>query len=183
MNDERIIELYFARDEAALTETENVYGGYCMRIAKNILEAREDAEECVNDTYLKAWNSIPPTYPSSLRAFLGRITRNLSISRYRKNHAEKRGVPILLSELGDCIPEPMTSGGIDSERELLKVINSWLRGLSPDDRAIFVRRYFSGDEVKSLAEASGHTQNYISVRLFKLRKKLKEALESEGYEL
>ncbi len=180
MNDETIIELYFARNENALIETDRSYGKFCRRIAKNILELDEDAEECVNDTYLKAWNSIPPTRPDSLKAFLGRIARNLSLSRYRKNHAGKRGVPVLLSEIGECVPEPSHDGDFD-ERQLVRTINDWLRSLPDEDRALFVRRYFSGDEVKKLARLVGITENAMAQRMLKLRKKLKEKLESEGF--
>ena len=179
MTDDEIIKLYFARDEAALTETDISYGKFCRRIALNILNIVEDAEECVSDTYLKAWNNIPPTIPDSLRAFLGRITRNLALSLYRKNHAEKRGTPLSLSELGECIPEPAQSGGFD-ERHLLQTINDWLRSLPDEDRALFVRRYFSGDDLKRLAKLVGITENAMAQRMLKLRKKLKEKLESEG---
>ena len=182
MTDESIIELYFARNESALTETDKTYGAYCRRIALNILELFEDAEECVNDTYLRAWNSIPPTRPNSLRAFLGRITRNLSISRYRANHAEKRGTALLFSELGDCLPEPTSENGFD-ERELARTINDWLRELPEKDRVLFIRRYFSGDDVKKLANLCGVTQNHMAQKLFRLRKKLREKLESEGFNI
>ena len=180
MTDESIIELYFARNEAALTETDRAYGAFCRRIALNILTIIEAAEECVNDTYLKAWNSIPPTRPNSLRAFLGSITRNLSISRYRLNHAEKRGAALLLSELGDCIPEPASEGNFD-ERHLIQTLNEWLRALPDRDRALFVRRYFSGDDLKTLAGLCGVTQNRMAQMMFRLRKKLREKLESEGF--
>ena len=180
MTDESIIELYFARNEAALTETDRSYGAFCRRIALNILTIIEDAEECVNDTYLKAWNSIPPTRPNSLRAFLGGITRNLSISRYRANHAEKRGTALLFSELGECLPEPASEGDFD-ERHLVQTINEWLRSLPDAERALFVRRYFSGDDVKTLAKLCGVTQNHMAQKMFRLRKKLRDRLESEGF--
>jgi RNA polymerase sigma-70 factor (ECF subfamily) len=106
VEDELIIEMYFKRDELAITETDRKYGAFCHRVAMNILSIREDAEECVNDTYHAAWRQIPPTFPDSLRAFLGRITRNLSVSRFRANRAEKRytGMEQMLSELNDCVP-------------------------------------------------------------------------------
>lgn len=182
MTDEKIIELYLARDETALIETDKSYGAFCKKIAYNILSVTEDAEECVNDTYLKAWNSIPPTIPASLRAFLGCIARNLSISRYRKEHAAKRGTAIMLSELGECIPEPLHDGDFD-ERQLVQLINEWLGSLKAEDRALFVRRYFSGDDLKTLANLCGISENRIAQKMFRLRNKLKIKLESEGFNL
>ena len=182
MEDEQIIELYFHRDEAALTETANKYGTFCLRIAMNVLSVKEDAEECVNDTYHKVWNCIPPTRPDSFKAFLGRIVRNFSISKYRALHAEKRynGLDVMLSELGDCIP---ATGGVEQEmdaKELTEYINAWLESLAAEDRVLFVRRYWHGDEVRNLAKQCGVSAAKMSQKMLRLRRRLKAFLEEKG---
>lgn len=182
MEDRQIIALYFQRDEAALSETEIKYGTFCRRIADNVLNNTEDAEECVNDTYLMAWKQIPPTVPESLQAFLGKIVRNLSISRYRALHAKKRfsGMEVMLSELNDCIP---AAANVEQEiegKELTGYINSWLAGLKTEERVLFVRRYWYGDEVKNLAGQYDSSAVKITQRLLRLRRKLKAFLEEKG---
>lgn len=182
MEDNQIIELYFRRDEAALAETAKKYGTFCLCIAMNVLAVREDAEECVNDTYHKVWKEIPPTRPESFRAFLGRIVRNFSISKYRALHAKKRfnGLEIMLSELNDCIP---AAGGVEQElesRELSGYIDEWLAGLAKEDRVLFVRRYWYGDEVRILAKQCGSSAPQLSQRMLRLRRKLKVFLEEKG---
>ena len=142
MNDAQIIELYWQRDEQAITESDSQYGRFCRRIAMNILNSSEDTEECVNDTWHRAWENIPPQKPNSLSAFFGRITRNLSLSRFRSNHAKKRydGITILLSELEDCIP---SKGSIEQkieDKQLAEIISDWLALLPKDDRVLFMRR-------------------------------------------
>ncbi len=183
MTDEKIIALYFARNEQAIYETDRSYGAFCRRIATNILRAAEDAEECVNDTYLNTWNAIPPEHPSSLKAFLARLTRNLAISRYRKAHAKKRGADAILAELDDCIPARETLWQTIESKRLAEVISDWLRTLDSDDSALFVRRYFSGDDVKTLASLCGVTQTSMAGRLFRLRQKLKKRLKEENFDL
>ena len=185
MEDQQIIELYFKRDEAALLETAKKYGTFCLRIAMNILSVREDAEECVNDTYHTAWNQIPPTRPDSFKAFLGRIVRNFSISKYRALHAKKRfnGLEVMLSELNDCIP---AAGDVEQEmeaKELTGYINTWLEGLTPDDRALFIRRYWYGNEVRTLAKHCGISAAQMSQKMLRLRRKLKTFLEEKGVTL
>lgn len=182
MDDKLIIELYFKRDETAIDETGKKYGAFCHRIAINILNIREDAEECVNDTYSTVWKKIPPEIPQSFQAFLGRITRNLSISRFRANRAKKRynGAEVLLSELEDCIPSSENVEQIIDEKQLSEFIDSWLDSLSADDRALFVRRYWYGDAVKTLSHECGCTQGQMAQRMLKLRKNLKAFLESKG---
>ena len=181
MTDEQIIRLYFDRDQAAIAETDRKYGSYCYSIASNLL-GREDSEECVNDTYHAAWTHIPPEVPQSLKAFLGRIVRNLSISRFRRSHAQKRnsGVNILLSELEDCLPSAVTVESEVDSRELSRLISSWLATLSGDDRTLFVLRYWHGTAVQNLAEKCGCTPNAISLRIRRLRKGLKHYLEAKG---
>ena len=182
MEDKTIIDLYFARDESAITETDRKYGAFCRRIALNILRLAEDAEECVNDTWYAVWNRVPPEIPQSLSAFLGRITRNLSISRYRANRAKKRGdgLEILLSELEDCIPSPDSVESAAEHRELTEDINRWLASLSPDSRVLFVRRYWYGDAVGKLASEYGCTAAAMAQKLHRLRLKLKEFLSKRG---
>ena len=181
MTDEQIIRLYFDRDQAAIAETDRKYGSYCYSIASNLL-SREDSEECVNDTYHAAWTHIPPEVPQSLKAFLGRIVRNLSISRFRRSHAQKRssGTDVLLSELEDCLPTPQTVETEADSRELSRLISSWLATLSGDDRALFVLRYWHGSAVQDLAEKCGCTPNAVSLRIRRLRKNLKHYLEAKG---
>ena len=184
MTDEQIIRLYFDRDQAAIAETDRKYGSYCYSIASNLL-GREDSEECVNDTYHAAWTHIPPEVPQSLKAFLGRIVRNLSISRFRRSHAQKRssGTDVLLSELEDCLPTPQTVETEADSRDLSRLISSWLATLSSDDRALFVLRYWHGSAVQDLAEKCGCTPNAVSLRIRRLRKNLKHYLEAKGVSL
>lgn len=182
MEDLKIIELYHARNEVAISETSVKYGAMLNSIAFHILSNRQDSEETVNDTYHKAWISIPPHCPNCLCAYLGRITRNLSINRWHQSRAQKRynGAEILLSELSDCIP---AAAAIEKEceaKELTLAINTWLSTLSRDDRVLFLRRYWFGESVKELAFECGTTPNKLSGRLFRLRQSLKQALEREG---
>lgn len=136
MEDSAIIELYWARDEGAIAQTDLKYGTFCRKLAFNVLSSNEDSEECVNDTWHRAWDTMPPQRPDSLRAYLGRIVRNLSISRLRQRTAQKRGggLEIMLSELGDCLPAPQSVERETEAKELAGVISAWLRGLSDDDR-------------------------------------------------
>lgn len=185
MDDKQIIEMYFARDEQAIRETENQYGKFCLRIAMNILNIREDAEECVNDTYYSVWKQIPPTVPESFRAFLGRITRNLSISRFRALRAKKRysGMEIMLSELEDCVPSSVSVEQSVEAAQLSEYISDWLDSLSDEDCALFVHRYWLGDEVQFLATKCGITAPQMAQRMYKLRKSLKAALDEKGVAL
>ena len=182
MDDADIVSLYWSRDENAITETDRKYGPYCRTIALNIMSVQEDAEECVNDSYHHAWNAMPPQRPDRLPPFLGRIVRNLSISRWRRERAQKRysGLESLLSGLEECLPDPK---GVEQEvegRALTRRIEVWLEGLSRDDRAVFLRRYWYGQEVQALARAWGVTPNRMAKRLQRLRKSLKRDLEQEG---
>ena len=167
MNDKDIIQLYLNRDQRALSATAKKYGKYCTSIAKNILGNNEDAEECVNDTYLSTWNSIPPTIPTILSAFLGKITRNLAFNKYKHNHVMKRGngeIAVVLDEL-------------------VATINSFLETLPPKKRNIFICRYWYSDSVSSIARRYEMTESNVSVTLNRLRSKLKEYLSERGYVL
>ena len=182
MEDQQIIALYHRRSEEAIAQTDRKYGPLCRRIAMNILSLREDAEECVNDTYHAAWMRMPPEFPASLRAFLGRITRNISISRYRANRAQKRyqGMELMLSELDECIPAPKGVEEIADANRLSELISRWLDTLTEADCALFLRRYWHGDAVGTLAKEWRCTPNQMAQRMRKLRLGLKSYLEKEG---
>ncbi len=185
MDDLAIVELYHRREERAIAESDRKYGGLCRSIALKLLGLREDAEECVNDTWHAAWNKMPPDRPQALGAFFGRITRNLSISRWRREHAQKRydGIEVLLSELEDCVPAPGTVEEDMERRQLALAISAWLDSLEGGDRRLFIRRYWYGDPVKTLAAERGQVANALTQRLLRLRKGLRAFLESKGAEL
>ena len=178
MNDLEIIEMYWHRDEDAIRETAHKYGGFCYSLAMNILSVSEDAEECVNDTYQKAWNAIPPEKPHAFRAWLGRIVRNLSINRWHQHRAKKRyaGVEQMLSELGDCIPDAQTTEEIIENKELSQIISDWLDSLPTQDRNLFVRRYWNGEPLEQLARMCHTPSNKLAGRMFRLRKRLQAYL-------
>ena len=186
MDDERIVQLYWDRDERAIPETAGKYGKYCTSIAQNILGNPEDAEECVNDTYMHAWNAMPPHSPTILSTFLGKITRNLSLNRYKHNIADKRGggeLPVVLDEISELV-----SGTDDMEqelnrRELIKAIDTFLDMLSTEKRTIFVRRYWYFDHISEIAVRCGMSENNVSVTLNRLRIKLHNYLSEGGFEL
>jgi len=185
VEDNQIIELYFERNEAAIKETDMKFGRLLHSIAYNLLSSQEDSEEIVNDTYDKAWNSIPPQCPNSLRAYLGRITRNLSINRWNAKRTQKRfhEKELLLSELGDCVPDSNTVDTKMDTMELALVIDHWLEELTVDDRVLFMRRYWFGEAVNRIANECATTPNNISGRLYRLRQRLKKALEQEELSL
>lgn len=185
MDDFSIIELYHQRDERAIVESDKKYGALCRSIALRLLSFREDAEECVNDTWHAAWNTMPPDRPQALGAFLGRITRNLSVSRWRRDHAQKRydGITILLSELEDCVPDFNTVEAELNRQQISQSISTWLDSLTDIDRRLFIRRYWYGDQVKELAAELGERANTVTQRLLRVRKALRTFLESEGVEL
>lgn len=178
MEDMEIIALYWKRDEQAIRETERKYGRFCQTLAMNILLVCEDAEECVSDAYHKAWTAIPPERPRAFRAWLGKIVRNLSINRWRYNRAQKRGLGAeeLLSELAECIPERQTTEELVEARALSQYLDDWLLTLSDPDRALFVRRYWSGEPLQTLADLSGIPPGKLASRMFRLRKGLQQYL-------
>ena len=183
MDDTQIVALYWARDEAALAESEQKYGGYCRAIALGILESREDAEECVNDTWLRAWNAMPPQRPGILSAFFGKLTRNLSLDRWRRNKAAKRGgsqVEVALHELEDCLPDRRSPDEELDAGETAALISAFLRRQSEADRALFVRRYFHLEPLNEPADRFGMSVGQIKSKLHRMRGRLKLELEREG---
>lgn len=186
MEDCKIVQLYWNRDPNAITQTANKYGNYCAAIAKNILGNNEDAEECVNDTYMSAWNSMPPHKPDVLSAFLGKITRNLSFNRYKFEHARKRGgseIPSVLDELSECISGTKNVEKELEYKELIKSINSFLDNLSYEKRSLFVRRYWYSDSIRTIAKQHNMKESSVSMTLKRLRTKLKKYLLERGFEL
>lgn len=183
MEDSRIIELFYARSEQAIKELSKKYGALCTHVARNILNSRQDAEECVNDAYLGVWNTIPPENPNPLRTYICRIVRNLSIMRYHSNTAKKRNsyYDAALDELEDCITSASSVEDEISVRELSRLLDAFLDNLDVENRVIFVRRYWYSDSVSEIAERLGVSSNNISVRLSRIRSKLKKFLEKEGY--
>lgn len=187
MDDAKIVQLYRDRNEQAISATASKYGNYCASIAESILGNHEDAEECVNDTYLSAWNSIPPHRPSSLSAFLGKIVRNLSIKRYRYNTADKRGggqAAVVLDEIAELVSDADDSVAQEVERrELIKAIDTFLGTQSAEKRGIFVRRYWYFDSISDIAARFEMTENNVSVTLKRVRFKLNNYLLERGFEL
>ena len=186
MDDNRIIELYQARSEHAITATADKYGRYCYSIAYNILHNNEDSEECVNDTYLNAWNSIPPHNPSRLSTFLGKITRNLSLKRYETYTAQKRGngqIPLVLDELLSCVPASYSIEKVIDDAALVETLNLFLASLPENTRKLFVRRYWYLSPVKEIARDFHLTESNVKVTLFRIRNQLKQYLEKEGISL
>lgn len=182
MEDTAIIQLFFQRAEQAIEEVQSKYGDFCRRVAMNLLQQKEDAEECVNDTWQAAWQRIPPEKPRMLGAFLGRITRNLAISRFRKNTAQMRteGLTVLLSELEHCVPSGQSTEAAVDSILLGEYISRWLETLSADDRALFLRRYWFGESLRELSRELGIGEGHLAQKLYRLRLQLKKALEKEG---
>lgn len=184
MRDEEIIALYFARDEQALVSTDAKYGPYCFSLARSILVSPEDAEETVNDTYLKAWQAIPPKKPTVLRLFLAKITRNLAFSRWRNLNAQKRGcgeLPLVLEELETCVGSSDDVGAALDAKELTRVIAAFLDTLPKQEQNIFLRRYFFVEDAQTIAKRYGLRRDAVNQSLSRTRKKLKAHLIREGY--
>ena len=178
MKDQDIIDLYFSRNEQAIAETDKSYGKVCMQVSMNILCSRPDAEECVNDTYLKTWQTIPPTRPDSLGAFVCRITRNLSLNRLRDLRRDKRNREMTLSleELEGCIPD-----SAEDTEALAQLFNEFLAGLDETDRVVFMGRYWYSYAIDDLADSMRLTKKAVYMRLHKTRERLKSYLEERGY--
>lgn len=183
--DKKIIELFFARSEQAVTELADQYGAGCRRIANNILNNESDAEESVNDTYLAAWNTIPPQKPNPLRSYIYRIVRNIATARYHKNTAQKRNssYDVALDELEACLASSDTPENQLSAKQLTEQINRFLAQLEKENRILFVRRYWYGDSVSKIAQETGMRSNTVSVRLARMRSELKRNLEKEEMQI
>ena len=181
MNDKDIIQLYFNRDQSALSATAKKYGKYCTSIAKNILGNNEDAEECVNSTYMKTWNTIPPKCPSFFFAYIAKICRHLALDRFDWNKAAKRQAEIvsLSYELEMCIPDSRSKDELQA-KELGAILDSFLHSLSRENRIIFMRRYWYADSVAQIAKRFDMSENAVSMRLNRSREKLRAYLEKEG---
>lgn len=182
MKDGEIIELFFLRSERAISELDLKYGRICRRIAFNILNNLEDAEECTNDTYLGIWNSIPPESPDPLAAYVFKTAKNSALKKYRYNTAKKRNshYDISLSELEDYIPVAEMKARTCSEEELKEALESFLDSLDKKSRVMFVKRYWYSEPVKDIAEEFGITENHAAVKLSRIRNKLKAYLEKKG---
>ena len=186
MDDAKIVQLYWDRDEQAIPATADKYGNYCTSIAKNILGNHEDAEECVNDTYMNAWNSMPPHRPSILSTFLGKIVRSLSFNRYKHNTADKRGggeLPVVLDELSNLVSGRDNVEQELEHKELVKSINAFLDTLSLEKRSIFISRYWYTDSISEIAKRHGMNDGAVSMTLNRLRLKLHNYLLERGFEL
>lgn len=183
MEDEQIIELYWSRSERAVAETDARYGKYCYAIAYNVLSSKEDSAECVNDTWLGAWRSMPPKRPSCLAAFLGRLTRNLALNRWRSRRAEKRGggqLTLALEELGECAAARNEVENVEDRALIVSVLDRFLASLPKRDRMVFVRRYWYFSPVAEIAKDYGLSQSNVKMSLSRGRDRLRQALEREG---
>ena len=186
LEDTAIISLYWRRDAQAIPATAEKYGSYCTAVARNILRDQRDTEECVNDTYLRAWNAMPPHKPHVLSTFLGKIIRNLSLNRWRQNTAKKRGggmLPAVLEELTEVV-----SGAEDVERKveetaLISAINDFLSQLSPERRSMFICRYWHTDSVADIAARCGMTPGAVTMTLSRLRAALRKELLKRGFSI
>ncbi len=185
MEDSEIVALYWQRDEAAIAETEGKYGSFCRAMARNLLGDPEDAEECVNDTWLEAWNSMPEERPALLRPWLGRVLRLNAIDRWRKTHRQKRfgGVETLVAELEDCVPSASDPQQALEAAELGRLLERWLAGLGGEERRLFLRRYWNGEALNALASEEGLNPAALAQRMRRLRLRLKAYLEKEGVTL
>ena len=182
MDDAQIVDLYFARSEMAIKETDNKYGAYCYQIAYSILANREDSEESVSDTYLSAWNIIPPRKPVKLSTFLGKLTRNISIDRWRKSSAKKRGngeMNIALEELRECVSGEQSAEETAMQKELIASLNRFLFALPDDERTVFLCRYWYVNSMEEIAGRTGFSVGKIKSMLHKTRGKLRRHLEKE----
>ncbi len=183
MKDTEILDLYWERNERAIAESQSTYGNYCYSIAWHILYDREDSDECVNDTWLRAWNSIPPNRPGKLALFLGTITRNLSIDRWKGRQTMKRGsgeMALALDELAECIPDVHSTEDMVEAAELERLMNDFLHTLPEKDCNIFLRRYWYVEEYGAIAKRYSMKLNTVKTSLFRTRSKLKSYLEKEG---
>ena len=183
MEDHAIIELYWERSEDAISKTAAKYGGYCYAIAYNILSNNEDAEESVNDTWLAAWNTMPPRRPKLLAAFLGKMTRYISLDRWKNRTARKRGggeVPLVLEELEECISGEDSVEKEYLQKEFAKSLNQFVENLPDTERKVFLCRYWYMDSIEDIAERFGFSESKVASMLHRTRGKLRKMLEQEG---
>ena len=184
LSDEAIVELYWARDEAAIKHTDIKYRSYLLKTAYNILQDMQDSEECLNDTYLDTWNTIPPERPRVLQAFIGRITRNLAIDRYRAKHRKKAVPPCFIASLEDLQGWALEDGDYESEQQaqmLADVISAWLRTLDERKRYVFFARYYDAQTTQDIAQVLGVARSTVNADISYIRASLKSTLEKEGY--
>lgn len=184
MDDEQIIGLFFARKQSAIAAAQDAYGKYCFSVADNILHSPEDAEECVSDTMLRAWQTIPPQHPYHLRLFLAKITRNLAFDRYRRDHTQKRGggeFEAILDELAECVASSEDVEADFDRRALFHAMSDFLRSQPVRERQVFLRRYFYAQSVKDIAREFGLSANHTSVLLRRTRARLVNFLTEEGF--
>ena len=183
MDDGKIIDMFFARNEDAIRHTDAAYGRRLYHLADRIVENGQDAEESVSDTYLTAWNTIPPRKPNIFSAFLGKITRHISIDRWRKQSAQKRGgkeMIFALDELGECMDENTLEATV-SQRELTRILNDFLTGLPETERNVFLSRYWYMDSIDTIVKITGFSQSKVTSMLHRTRNKLRKRLSEEGY--
>ncbi len=185
MDDKKIVAMYFERTEQAIKETDRKYGKYCFYIANNILCSVEDSKECVNDTYARAWNAIPPHRPSRLSTFLGKITRNLALDRYAYNKAQKRldNMTLVYEELSECIPDPAGKSSVEDEVVLKMAVDSFLSMLDTQKRTLFLRRYWYLSPIKELARDFSMSESNVKITLHRIRLQFKEHLAQQGIEI
>ena len=184
MDDSAIVQLYWDRSEAAITETDAKYGRYCYRIAYSILTNNEDSEESVSDTYLAAWKAMPPGRPSVLATFLGKLTRHMSINRWKSRSAYKRGggeIILALEELEECVADNQDVESAYTRKEIIRSFNRFLENLPETDRTIILRRYWCLDPIADIAESFGFSESKVTSMLHRTRMKLRRQLEKEGF--
>ena len=184
MEDRQIIDLYWNRSEEAISQTDKKYGPYCYKIAYNIFGSKEDSEESVYDTYMDAWNAMPPNRPTHLACFLGKITRRISIDRWRGRTAAKRGgkeIDLALDELEWCVSDSRSLEDEIDRKELIRAVNCFLDSLSVTERRVFLQRYWAMESIESIAVTYHFSQSKVSSMLHRTRKKLRIALEKEGF--
>ena len=186
MEDSSIVDLYWSRSEQAISETSKKYGRYCFSVAFNILQSNEDSEECVMDTYMRAWNAMPDERPRNLKAFLARITRNLALNMREKRSAEKRAsdrVAVALDELHDCIPATDCTERVIDDAAFAEIMNRFLSSMTSEKRKIFMRRYFYMSAVEEIAKDYAISESKVKMSLLRSRNDLKRFLEKEGITL
>lgn len=184
MEDKQIVALYFSRDEQAIAQTAEKYGGYCGSIAGNILQDEQDTEECLNDTWLSAWNSIPPKQPENLATYLGKLTRFHAIDRWRALHSRKRGgdsVTLALEELEEVLPSGNNPEQVALTEELSRAIHAFLSSLPTVERNVFLCRYWYLDGIAAISKSFGFRESKTKTMLYRIRKKLQQFLQKEGY--